>query len=191
MRPSWPGRLRAIGIDDVVALDPAATLPAAADLCLSIGTMDTAEPLPAVLAALRSMLAPDALLIGAFAGGDSLPVLRQAMRAADQVRGAAAAHVHPRIGAASFASLLSDASFAMPVVDIDRVRLRYADFDALVRDLRAMGATNRLIERPRTPIMRAGRAAARDLFASLAVDGRTTETIEIIHFAAWSPGSHA
>lgn len=189
MRPSWLSRLHAIGVKEVIALDPAAAMAPDADLCLSIGAMDTAEPLPAMLGALRFALAPEALLIGAFAGGESLPVLRQAMRAADQVRGVAAAHVHPRIGAASFASLVSEAGFAMPVVDVDRVRLRYADFDALVRDLRAMAATNRLVERPRMPIMRAGRAAARDLIASLAVDGRTTETIEIIHFAAWTPGN--
>ena len=188
--PSWPDRLRAAGIGDVAVIEPgsATPLPDAADLCISIGVLDTAEPLPAVLAAIRHALAPGALFIGALAGGDSLPALRSAMRAADLAEGgAAAAHVHPRIDPPSFAALLADAGFAMPVVDVDRVRLRYADFGGLVRDLRAMGATNRLHARPRTPILRHGLAAAQKAFATLASDGKTTETLEILHFAGWTP----
>ena len=153
--PSWRERLQAAGIANVAVVEPgsATPLPDAADLCISIGALDTAEPLPAVLAAIWHGLAPGALFIGAFVGGDSLPALRSAMRAADLAGGAAAAHDHPRIDPPSFAALLADAGFAMPVVDVDRVRLRYADLGGLVRDLRAMGATNRLRERPRAPIL--------------------------------------
>ncbi len=186
--PSWADRLHAAGVGDVAVVEPgtADPLPTAPDLCLSIGALDTAEPLPPLLGALESLLAPDALFIGALAGGDSLPALRTAMRAADQVQGAAAAHVHPRIDPPSFAALLAAAGFVQPVVDLDRVRLRYASLDALVRDLRGMAATNRLVERPRRPILRQGLAAARAAFEALAADGRTIETIEILHFAAWT-----
>ena len=188
--PSWRDRLQAAGIANVALVEPgsARPLPDAADLCISIGALDTAEPLPAVLAAMRHALAPGALFIGALVGGDSLPALRSAMRAADLAEdGAAAAHVHPRSDPPSFAALLADAGFAMPVVDVDRVRLRYTDLDALIRDLRAMGATNRLHERPRRPIMRRGLAAAKATFAALASAGKTTETVEILHFAGWTP----
>ena len=188
--PSWRERLQAAGIAHVALVEPgsATPLPDAADLCISIGALDTAEPLPAVLAAIRHALAPGALFIGALAGGDSLPALRSAMRAADLAEdGAARAHVHPRIDPPSFAALLADAGFAMPVVDVDRVRLRYADLAGLVRDLRAMAATNRLRERPRAPILRPGLAAAQRAFAALASDGKTTETLEILHFAGWTP----
>ena len=166
---------------------PETPLPEDPDLCLSVGALDTAEPLPAVLSALRHMLAPDALFIGALAGGNSLPALRAAMRAADEQDGGAAPHVHPRIDPPSFAALLGDAGFVMPVVDIDRVRLRYASLDALIRDLRAMAATNILSERPRRAVLRRGLAAAREAFEALGEQGKTPETIEIIHFAAWTP----
>lgn len=187
--PDWPQRLAAIGVRDVTLVEPGSDtpLPIAPELCVSIGALDTAEPLPALLAALRATLAADGLLVGAIVGGDSLPALRTAMRAADGDDGASA-HIHPRIPPASMAALLNGAGFVMPVVDVDRVRLRYSNLDALVRDLRGMAGTNRLLARPRRPILRTGLAAARRAFDDLAEDGRTTEIIEIIHFAGWTAG---
>jgi len=72
------------------------------------------------------------------------------------------------------------------VVDVDRVTLRYASLAALIRDLRAMGASNMLVERaaPRGRIWAALAAAA---FASESADGRTEERIDLLHFLAWSP----
>jgi len=188
VRPGWVDRLRAAGCAMVTAIEPGSgtPLPEAPDLCLSVGAFDTVDELPAMLAALHHLLAPGGLLMGAFAGGDSLPALRQAMQAADRATGdGAAAHVHPRIDAASFAGLLANAGFVDPVVDVDRVELRYATLDALVRDLRAMAATNRLIGRARRPLLRASRDAGRAAFAALGVDGRVSERIDILHFAGW------
>lgn len=187
----WASRLQRIGVASVESADllDGGAISQGTDLCISVGLLDTAEPLPAVLAAVGFALAPGALFIGAFAGADSLPALRSAMRATDDAQGSAAgAHIHPRIDAPSFAALLSAAGFVDAVVDIDRVRLRYAGLDALVRDLRAMAATNRLIERPRSPVLRKGLERARDAFGRGSGE-RTTETIEIVHFAAWLPDS--
>ena len=183
----WAGRLRRIGVDRVALVDPSvpSPLPLSIDLCVSIGALDTAEPLPAVLAAINAVMAPDGLLIGALAGGNSLPTLRAAMHAADG-DGPAAAHVHPRIDPPSLAALLVGAGFVMPVVDVDKVELRYDGLDDLVCDLRAMAATNRLVERPRRPLLRAARTRAREEFSRFAEAGRTTEVIEILHFAAWT-----
>jgi NADH dehydrogenase [ubiquinone] 1 alpha subcomplex assembly factor 5 len=107
------------------------------------------------------------------------------MRSADAVTGAASAHVHPRIEASALAPLLSNAGFAMPIVDVDRVSVAYPSFERLVRDLRAMGATNLLYDRSKQPLSRAAYRAALDAFAMESDAGRTTETFEILHFAAW------
>ena len=179
--PAWPARLRqAAGHVDVDEIS------ATYDLCLSVGTLDTINDLPAALAALRSVLNPDAFFIGALAGGDTLPQLRNAMRAADSVQGGSVPHVHPRIEASALAGLLWDAGFINPVVDLDRVRASYSSFGDLVRDLRGMAATN-VLQRSRRPLTRAARAAAGAAFASAGSDGRTVETFEILHFAAWTP----
>jgi SAM-dependent methyltransferase len=153
------------------------------DLVLTVGVLDTANNLPLAAAALQLVLKPGGLLLGAIAGGQSLPRLRHAMLAADKVAGQASPHVHPRIEGPSLAHLLTNAGFAMPVIDVDRVELGYGSIDRLVRDLRAMGATNILSGRSRQPISRAGLRAARNAF----LDGGTpaTEQVEILHFAGW------
>ena len=165
-----------------------AWLPEAAsyDLVLSIGTLDTVNDLPLALRLIGHSMTADGLFLGAASGGDTLPELRSAMRAADAVTGVAAPHVHPRIEASALAPLLADAGFLHPVVDVDRVAVSYPSLDRLVSDLRAMGATNLLRGRPHFVGKRA-RAAAVTAFAEAARDCRTVETFEILHFAAWTP----
>ena len=161
--------------------------PASYDLCVAIGTLDSVNALPEALARIRIALKSDSLLIGAMAGGGTLPKLRAAMRAADQDSGAASPHVHPRIEASALATLLSANGFAMPVIDIDAVRVAYTSFDDLVRDLRGMGATNILRARSDRPLSRRATAAAAAHFSAAGAGGKTIETFELLHFAAWTP----
>ena len=201
--PSWPDRLRAIAANAHV-LDPGRIFAGAAggdqivedewrppvaayDLVVAFGTLDTVNDLPRALQAIRYAMRPDGLFLGAISGGGTLPQLRGAMRAADQQAGAAFPHVHPRIEASALAPLLSAAEFAMPVVDIDRVQASYRSLDRLVSDLRRMGATNILTARSRKPLSRAAHEAAVQAFAAAGDGQRTTETYEILHFAAWVP----
>jgi hypothetical protein len=132
------------------------------------------------------VLRPGGLLLGAIAGGQSLPNLRSAMLAADGKSGKASPHVHPRIEAPGLAQLLTDAGFSKPVVDIDRVDLAYRSLDGLVRDLRLMGATNVLSTRSPNPVSRKGLEAARAAFCERGDPPR--EQVEILHFAAWKVG---
>lgn len=169
-------------IEDELDLDPASF-----DLAIAIGTLDTVNDLPGALLRLRFLLKPDSLLIGAMSGGETLPRLRQAMRIADSVTGAASPHVHPRIEPASLAQLLASAGLVMPVVDIDRVKVAYGDFRQLVRDLRSMAATNILKSRARRPLNREALEAAEREFCGPDAQQRIIETFEILHFAGWSP----
>jgi NADH dehydrogenase [ubiquinone] 1 alpha subcomplex assembly factor 5 len=156
------------------------------DLVLAIGTLDTVNDLPLALRLLRHSMRADSLLLGAVSGGDTLPALRNAMRAADAVAGAAAPHIHPRIEAAALAPLLESAGFSRPVVDVDRVGVSYSSLDRLVADLRAMGSTNVLNARPHF-VGKSAKAAASVAFAPSGDGSRTMETFEILHFAAWTP----
>jgi hypothetical protein len=157
------------------------------DLVVAVGTLDSVNDLPLALRLIRHAMKGDALLLGATSGGDTLPQLRNAMRAADAVAGVAAPHVHPRIEAAALAPLLETAGLRRPVVDVDRVAVTYPSLGRLVADLRAMGATNVLRARP-SFVSRAAKAAAERAFTAAAgQDSRTIETFEILHFAAWTP----
>lgn len=199
--PQWPKRLESIA-PEVTVLDPGPAFARAAggaavvedlldlepgsfDLAVAIGTLDSVNDLPGALLRLRFVLKPDSLLIGAMSGGETLPRLRQAMRAADAQVGAASPRVHPRIEPSALAGLLTSAGFAMPVVDVDRVPVSYPDLMTLVRDLRGMAATNILSQRARQPLTRAALAAAEASFADGSC-GRTVETLELLHFAAWT-----
>ncbi|MES2120607.1 MAG: methyltransferase domain-containing protein [Pseudomonadota bacterium] len=188
--PDWPAPLGELadsveifGEDQVE--DAWAPRAGAYDLIVAVGTLDTINGLPLALRLLREALAPGGLLIGAMSGANTLPQLRSAMRAADAVSGGASPHVHPRIEPAAVAPLLEQAGFVRPVIDVDRVAVSYGSLDRLVADLRAMAATNLLVDRPRF-IGKAARTSAEAVFAAAGEDGRTVESFEIIHFAAWA-----
>jgi SAM-dependent methyltransferase len=200
--PRWVERLGARA-DAVSCLDPGALFAAAVsgvhadeddhdygvarfDLVVAIGTLDTVNRLGPALQSIRRALRPDSLLIGVLAGGDSLPALRRAMLAADRHTGPVAARTHPRIAPSTLAALLGAAGFVEPVVDVDRVTLRYASLAALVRDLRAMGGSNMLSERA-GPRGRPWASLAAAAFAAEATDGRTEERIDLLHFLGWTP----
>lgn len=201
--PGWPERLRS-HCGKVTVIDPGPAFARAAngiqaaedsldlepgsfDLVVTVGTLDTVNDLPGALLRLRLLLRPDSLLIGAIGGGDTLPRLRRAMRAADAAAGSASPHVHPRVEPAGLAQLLSAAGLAMPVVDVDRLNASYSGLRRLVADLRGMGATNILSARPRTALGRKALEAAEQEFMRGASGGRAVETFEILHFAGWSP----
>jgi hypothetical protein len=205
--PSWPSRLAEVAGQATVA-DPGRAFAMAAsgsqivedsldvepgsfDLAVAVGTLDTVNDLQGALVRLRFALKPDSLLIGAMSGGGTLPRLRQAMRAADAVAGAASPHVHPRVEPSALAQLLTAAAFEIPVIDIDRVRVAYSEFGKLIADLRGMGATNVLAARSRIPLTRAALEAARADFEGCSAGSKTTEVFELVHFAAWTPAEFA
>lgn len=204
LNPQWPELLRT-SVDELEVFDPSASVAAAAsghfgfepelplqassyDLVISLGTLDTIDALPETLARFRFALRPGGLVIGAMAGGDSVPLLRGAMAQADSVNGTAKPHTHPRIDPASLTQLLANAGLAMPVVDVDAVTVRYSSFERLIADLRGMGATNILSQRPAKPLNRREAQAAQDYFAAqAAADGKSEERFDILHFMGWAP----
>jgi SAM-dependent methyltransferase len=161
---------------------------AAFDLIVSVGVLDTVNDLPGALTLIRRALKPDGLFLAAFAGAGSLPRLRSAMTAADAVEGAAAAHIHPQIDVRAAGDLLTRAGFALQVADTLGIDVRFPSMIGLVRDLRAMGATNILDSRSPRPLSRHAVAAAMADFAAAAdADGKTPERFEIVYLTAWAP----
>ncbi len=130
---------------------------------------------------------PDGLFLAAFAGAGSLPRLKSAMAAGDAATGGAAPHVHPQIDVRAAGDLLARAGFALPVADSRQVLVRFSTLGRLVADLRAMGATNLLSARSRTPIGRVGLAAAKaDFTRHRDASGKTEEKFEIVYLTGWA-----
>ncbi len=73
----------------------------------------------------------------------------------------------------------------MPVVDVDRVRLRYPSLAGLIQDLRGMAATGIMADRP-PPLSKSAAIRAATAWQQAGSDGRTEEFVEILHFLGWS-----
>jgi hypothetical protein len=96
--------------------------------------------------------------------------------------------VFPFVDVRDLGGLLQRAGFKLPVTDTDRVTVRYRDIFSLFADLRAMGATNILIERDRRPLTRATLARLAAIYAErfADADGRLRATFEIVWLSGWA-----
>lgn len=162
---------------------------ASTDLIVSLLTLHWANDLPGALAQIRRALKPDGLFIGTLFGAGTLKELRAVLTEVElEERGGAQARVSPFADGYDGAALLQRAGFALPVSDVDRFTVRYADLFALIRDLRAMGETN-VLHGPVRPLSRRIVARAAALYAERygLDDGRIPATFEIIHLAGWKP----
>jgi SAM-dependent methyltransferase len=160
------------------------------DLVVSGLALQFVNDLPGAFIQMRRALKPDGLLLAAMIGGDSLTELREAFAQAEsEVEGGLSPRVLPFGDIRELGSLMQRAGFALPVVDSDRVTVRYGSPIALMRDLRAMGATNILIERRRTPLRRATLRRMIEIYAERFADsdGRLRATFEIVWLSGWAP----
>ena len=162
----------------------------ALDLVVSALSLQFVNDLPGTLIQIRRALKADGLLLAALIGGDSLTELRDAFAEAEsEVEGGISPRVAPFADVRELGALLQRAGFALPVVDSDRLTVRYSTALALMRDLRRMGATNVLSERRRTPLKRATLARMVEIYARrfADADGRLRASFEIVWLLGWAP----
>jgi len=164
--------------------------PQSLDLVLSGLALQFVNDLPGVLAQIRRALKPDGLLLAAMIGGDTLTELRQSFAAAEaECEGGASPHVAPFADLRDIGGLLQRVGLALPVTDVDRIVVRYADAFALMLDLRRMGAGNVLIERRRTPSRRTTLLRMAEVYRERFADsdGRIRATFDVVWLSGWAP----
>lgn len=162
----------------------------ALDLVVSALALQVVNDLPGALVQIRRALKPDGLFLGALLGGETLTELRQAFLAAEaEIEGGASPRVAPFADVRDLGGLLQRAGFALPVADSDTVTVTYRDPLALVRELKAMGASNMLADRRRTPIRRETFFRALQIYAERFAEptGRIRATFEIVTLTGWVP----
>ncbi len=160
------------------------------DLVASALSFQFVNDLPGVLVQIRRALRPDGLLLAALAGGDSLAELRECfVQAESEIEGGLSPHVVPFADVRSLGGLMQRAGFALPVVDSDRLTVRYPTVFELMHDLRRMGATNVLRERSRRPLRRATLMRMAEIYAQrfADADGRIRATFDILWLSGWAP----
>jgi SAM-dependent methyltransferase len=160
------------------------------DLIVSAMALQSVNDLPGTLTQIRRALKPDGLFQAALLGGETLTELRQSFAAAEaEIDGGVSPRVAPFADVRNLGALLQRAGFALPVVDTDRVTVRYATPFDLMRDLRGMGATNALVERRRTPLKRATLQRMTEIYAQRFSDpdGRVRASFDLVWLSGWAP----
>lgn len=158
-------------------------------LVTSLLALQSVNDLPGALVQIRRALKPDGLFIGCFFGGATLSELRQALTEAEsELEGGVSPRVAPFADVRAAGSLLQRAGFALPVTDSEPVTVRYSTPLALLADLRAMGLTNVLLARRRTPLRRATLMRMLAIYAVRFADpdGKVRATFEMIWVSGWA-----
>lgn len=197
------GRPMPIGTDAVPALAARRAAPmvaaspealpfadASLDLVVSGLALQFVDDLPGAFVQIRRALKADGLFLAAMLGGDTLTELRQSFAEAEsEIDGGLSPRVAPFADVRDIGGLLQRAGFALPVTDSDRLTVRYGDVFGLMRDLRAMGATNPLVDRIRKPLKRQTLLRMAEIYHRRFADpdGRIRATFQIVTLSGWAP----
>lgn len=176
-RRSWLRRFERLCAD-------AARLPVASasvDLIVSNLMLQWCDP-DAVFAEFRRVLAPRGLLCFTTLGPDTLRELRLAWQDVDS-----RTHVNQFIDMHDIGDALVRGGFAAPVLDVERYTLNYVDVRRVAADLKATGAHNATMGRPRGLTGRRGFAALTASYEAFRQDGRLPATYEVVFGHAWTP----
>ncbi|NOZ32253.1 MAG: SAM-dependent methyltransferase [Alphaproteobacteria bacterium] len=160
------------------------------DLIVSVLDLSCINDLAGMLVRIRGALVPDGLFLGALVGGASLGEMRRAWFEADSdAYGGAYARVAPMLDVRNAGALLQRAGFSLPVVDVESHKLRHGSGLAAMADIKALGGSNPLLDRPRRAVTAShlGRAAAAYERLTLDKDGRYAMGLEIVWMSGWAP----
>ena len=152
------------------------------DVLFSNLCLQWVEDLDAVLAGFRRVLKPHGLLLFSTFGPATLWELREAFAQADDVP-----HVSPFADIAGVGDALVRAGFHQPVLDREDERTHYPDLPALMRELRAIGATNALASRRHTLTGRTRFRVAAEAYEAQREAHGLPASWEILSAMAWAP----
>jgi malonyl-CoA O-methyltransferase len=159
---------------------------ASADLIFSNLMLQWCDLLDVAFAEVRRVLKPGGLFMFSTFGPDTLKELRTAWAAAD-----VGAHVNRFIDMHDVGDALMRAGFAEPVLDVERLRMGYPEVNALMRDLKAIGAHNAALGRARGLTGKTRYQRMSEAYETLRQDGELPASYEVIYGAAWGTAGKA
>lgn len=147
------------------------------NLCLQwCGTLD------AVFDGFRRIMRPKGILLFSTFGPHTLHELRSAFAEVD-----AKPHVSRFLDIHQIGDAMLAAGFRDPVLERDSFTLSYPDLRSLMRELRAIGATNADHERARTLTGKSRFKRAAEAYESFRENGQLPATYEVVYAQAWAP----
>ncbi len=157
-------------------------VPRCCDLVFSNLALQWCNDLAAALVEFGRVLRPGGLVLFSTFGPDTLAELRQCWAEVD-----ANVHVSRFADMHDIGDALLQAGFAGPVVDAERLTLTYDNLEALLRDLKGIGAVNATAGRNRGLTGKARIAALGEAYEALRIEGRLPATYEVVYGHAWAP----
>lgn len=159
------------------------------DLLCSFMELHLIDDLPGVLLRYRQALKADGVFLGAMFGGHTLQELRHSLFAAEsQLTNGAASRVIPFVDVRTLGQLVQVAGFALPVIDVDTITVKYKSITDLLHDLRYMGEANPRLP-PHHPLSRSVLALANELYVEKYGDenGLLPVRFDVLHICGWAP----
>jgi malonyl-CoA O-methyltransferase len=140
------------------------------------------DDLPALFDEFRRVLRPGGYVAISTFGPDTLHELRTAWAAADR-----APHVSGFADIARIGDALMTAGFRDPVLDAEHFTLTYPDANSLMRELKAIGATNADAQRMRGLTGKTNYRRVLEAYEKFRQDGLLPATYEVVYAHAWGP----
>ena len=184
------GQVKRVEMRLPAASDDLQLEPGRHDAIFSVLDLQHVNDVPGALIQMRRALKPDGFLLACLFAGDTLMELRQSWLAAEAaVMGGVSPRVAPMIDVRELGGLLQRAGLALPVADLDRTIVRYADAVALIHEIRELGLSNMLTGRSRTPVSKRLLAASVNHYQQnfTDADGRIRATVEVAWLTGWAP----
>ena len=157
------------------------------DLLFSSLCLQWVQDLPAALAEFRRVLRPGGLLLFSTFGPDTLVELREAYLEAGERQ----PPLSPFAAIQQVGDALMAAGFRNPVVQRELFTLTYPDVMTLLRELRAIGAGDARVQRPRGLGGRGRQRAMIAAYESRREGGTLPSTWEVLTAMAWAPEAGA
>ena len=145
------------------------------------------DDLPALFDEFRRVLRPGGYLALSTFGPDTLYELRAAWAQADALSNVSSPHVSQFADIARVGDALMHAGFRDPVLDGEHFTLTYNDAPTLMRELKAIGATNADPQRSRGLTGRTHYRRAVEAYEEFRADGVLPATYEVVYAHAWAP----
>jgi len=160
------------------------------DMVISCLSMHWVNDLETAMINIRKVLKQDGFLLLCMFGGNTLYELRSAFTMAEMERdGGYSAHTNPMIDGAGMSTLLLQAGFHFPTIDMDRHRLEFPSMFHLTEYIQDMGENNCLqMRRPHTPRSTfIAAAACYDHMYGDRTTGKVPASFEVFHALGWAP----
>lgn len=151
------------------------------DMVFSNLMLQWCDELDLVLAEIARVLRRDGLLIFSTLGPDTLKELRQSWAEADD-----RVHVHAFLDMHDVGDALIRAGLKNPVMEMERIRMTYADCHTLMRDLKQLGAQNVSLGRRRTLTGKRRLERMIAAYERFREHGRLPATFEIVYGHAFA-----